>query len=109
MEKKQEWLMERKNYIGGSDLGAIAGLNPYRTALDVYLDKTSDDITEETSPAMRWGNFLEDVVAKAYSEDTGYDVEIEPNTIYRQRFDRFKLKKMKQAIVSQLSEIFLKI
>ena len=23
---KQEWLMERKNYLGGSDLGAIAGL-----------------------------------------------------------------------------------
>lgn len=79
---KQEWLMERKNYIGGSDLGAICGLNPYRTTLDVYLDKTSDDIRCETSPAMRWGNLLEDVVACAYSEDTGYDVEIEPNTIY---------------------------
>jgi putative phage-type endonuclease len=79
---KQEWLMKRKNYLGGSDLGAIAGLNPYRTALDVYLDKTSDDITEETNAAMRWGNLLEDVVAKAYSEDTGQTIEIEQNTIY---------------------------
>lgn len=79
---KQEWLKERKNYLGGSDLGAIAGLNPYRTALDVYLDKTSNNITEDTNAAMRWGNLLEDVVAKAYAEDTGYDVEIEPNTIY---------------------------
>jgi putative phage-type endonuclease len=79
---KQEWLRERKNYLGGTDLAAICGLNPYRTALDVYLDKTSDDISEETNAAMRWGTLLEDVVAKAYSEDTGYDVEIEPNTIY---------------------------
>ena len=71
MGNRQEWLRERKNYLGGSDLGAIAGLNPYRTALDVYLDKTSDDIREETNAAMRWGNLLEDVVAKAYSEDTG--------------------------------------
>ncbi len=71
MENKQEWLRERKNYLGGSDLGAIAGLNPYRTALDVYLDKTSDDITEETNAAMRWGNLLEEAVAEAYSEDTG--------------------------------------
>jgi putative phage-type endonuclease len=91
MENKQEWLREhwlkeRKNYIGGSDLGAICGLNPYRTALDVYLDKTSDDISEETNAAMRWGNLLEDVVAKAYSEDTGYDVEIEPNTIYHPEY-----------------------
>jgi putative phage-type endonuclease len=71
MENKQKWLRERKNYLGGSDLGAIAGLNPYRTALDVYLDKTSDDIRCETSPAMRWGNLLEEAVAEAYSEDTG--------------------------------------
>jgi putative phage-type endonuclease len=71
MKNKQEWLRERKNYLGGSDLGAIAGLNPYRTALDVYLDKTSDDITEETNAAMRWGNLLEEAVAEGYSEDTG--------------------------------------
>jgi putative phage-type endonuclease len=71
MENKQQWLRERKNYLGGSDLGAIAGLNPYRTALDVYLDKTSDDITEETNAAMRWGNLLEEAVAEGYSEDTG--------------------------------------
>ena len=79
---KQEWLRERKNYLGGTDLAAICGLNPYRTALDVYLDKTSDDISEETNAAMRWGTLLEDVVAKEYAQVTGYDVEIEPNTIY---------------------------
>jgi len=86
MKNKQEWLRERKNYLGGTDLAAICGLSPYKTALDVYLDKTSDDITEETSPAMRWGNLLEDAVSKAYSEDTGYDVEIEPNTIYHPEY-----------------------
>jgi putative phage-type endonuclease len=79
---KQEWLKERKNYLGGTDLAAICGLNPYRTALDVYLDKTSDDISEETNAAMRWGTLLEDVVAKEYAQVTGYDIEIEPNTIY---------------------------
>jgi len=82
MKNKQEWLRERKNYLGGTDLSSIAGINPYRTALDVYLDKTSDDIRCETSPAMRWGNLLEEAVAKAYSEDTGQTIEIEPNTIY---------------------------
>ena len=82
MESKQEWLRERKNYLGGSDLGSIAGLNPYRTALDVYLDKTSDDIACETSPAMRWGTLLEDTIAKEYAEVTGQTIEIEPNTIY---------------------------
>ena len=82
MENKQEWLRERKNYLGGSDLGAICGLSPYRTALDVYLDKTSNDISEDTNAAMRWGTLLEDIIAKEYAQVTGYDVEIEPNTIY---------------------------
>ena len=87
MESKQEWLRERKNYIGGSDLGAICGLNPYRTALDVYLDKTSDDIACETSPAMRWGTLLEDTIAKEYAEVTGQTIEIEPNTIYHPEYE----------------------
>lgn len=82
MQGKQEWLRERKNYLGGTDLAAIAGLNPYRTALDVYLDKTSGDIREETNDAMRWGNLLEEAVAKEYAEVTGQKIEIEPNTIY---------------------------
>ena len=86
MYNKQEWLRERKNYIGGTDLASVVGLNPYKTALDVYLDKTSDDIREETSPAMRWGTLLEDVVAKEYAEVTGYNLEIEPNVLYHPEY-----------------------
>jgi putative phage-type endonuclease len=86
MENKQEWLLMRKNYLGGSDLGAIAGLNPYRTALDVYLDKTRDDIACESSPAMKWGTLLEDTIAKEYAEVTGQTIEIEPNTIYHPEY-----------------------
>lgn len=39
-----KWFKERKTYIGGSDIGAIVGMNKYKTAVDVYLDKTSEDI-----------------------------------------------------------------
>ena len=86
MGNRQEWLRERKNYLGGTDLAAIAGLNPYRTALDVYLDKTSSDIREETNDAMRWGNLLEEAVAKAYSEDTGYFLKIADGPIYHSEY-----------------------
>ena len=34
---KREWLLYRKQGIGGSDAGAICGLNSYRTAMQVYL------------------------------------------------------------------------
>jgi len=83
---KQEWLRERKNYLGGTDLAAICGLSPYRTALDVYLDKTSDDIAEDTNSAMHWGTLLEDVIAKEYAQVTGQTIEIEPNTIYHPEY-----------------------
>jgi len=86
MYNKQEWLRERKNYIGGTDLASIVGLSPYKTALDVYLDKTSDDIREESSPAMKWGSLLEDVIAKEYAEVTGYNLEIEPNVLYHPKY-----------------------
>ena len=36
----EEWLEFRRKGIGGSDAGAICGLNPYRTAINVFLDKT---------------------------------------------------------------------
>jgi putative phage-type endonuclease len=86
MENRQEWLRERKGYIGGSDLGSICGLSSYRTALDVYLDKTSEDISSQTNAAMKWGNLLEDVIANEYSEVTGQRTEIEPNTIYHPEY-----------------------
>jgi len=72
MENKQEWLKERKNYIGGSDLGAICGLNPYRSALDVYLEKTNPDIAGEIkNDATYWGTALEPLIAAEYEKRTG--------------------------------------
>ena len=37
----EEWLQYRKMGIGGSDAGAICGLNPYVSPMQVFLDKTS--------------------------------------------------------------------
>ena len=69
---REHWLKERKNYIGGSDLGAICGLSPYRTALDVYLEKTNPDIASEVNTdATYWGTALEPVIVKEYEKRTG--------------------------------------
>ncbi len=71
MTNKEQWLKERKTYIGGSDLGSIAGVNKYKSALDVYLDKTGDSIEEITNEKCYWGNRLESVVADEYAKRTG--------------------------------------
>lgn len=73
---KQEWLEERKTYIGGSDLGSILGINNFRTELDVYFEKTAEGITEDTAgEAAYWGTVLEDVVAAEYAKRTGFKIE----------------------------------
>ena len=41
--------IDRQKYIGGSDVAAILGISPWKTALDVYLDKTTPR-KEETDP-----------------------------------------------------------
>ena len=51
----EEWLRYRKLGLGGSDVGAVCGLNPYRTAMEVYLDKTSESVEDVDNEAMRQG------------------------------------------------------
>lgn len=71
---KKEWLKYRKKGIGGSDAGAVCGLNPYRTAMQVYSDKISDTIEEIDNEAMRQGREFEDYVARRFTEATGKKV-----------------------------------
>ena len=75
MERK-EWLMLRKNGIGGSDAGAVCGLNPYVSPLEVYVSKTCEGIAEEIpdNEAMREGRDFEDYVAKRFTEASGLKV-----------------------------------
>ena len=67
----EEWLQARKSGIGGSDAGAICGLNPYTSPLAVYQDKVSETVEEKDNEAMRQGRDLEDYVARRFMEETG--------------------------------------
>ena len=72
---REDWLRLRKQGIGGSDAGAVAGMNPWKSAIDVFLDKTSGDIPEEkTTESMRLGTDLEEYVARRWEEATGKKV-----------------------------------
>lgn len=73
--EKTEWLKYRKLGIGGSDAGAVCGLNPYKTAMEVYQDKISEEVIEEPdNEAMRQGRELEDYVARRFMKATGKKV-----------------------------------
>ena len=78
----EEWLRYRKLGIGGSDAGAVCGLNPYRTAMQVYFDKTSDAVENTDNEAMRQGRDLESYVAQRFMESTRKKVR-RSNAIFR--------------------------
>lgn len=70
----EDWLKYRKRGIGGSDAGAVCGLNPYRSAMAVYLDKTTDEVEMIDNEAMRQGREFEDYVARRFMEASGKKV-----------------------------------
>lgn len=62
---------DRATGIGGSDAAAVLGLSQYKTALDVYLEKTGQAAPFEDTAATKWGRLLEPAVRQEYAERTG--------------------------------------
>jgi len=71
---RETWLEYRKQGIGGSDVAAIAGLNPWRSPMAVWLEKTGQIEPQKENEAMYWGAALEDIVAQEFSKRTGLKV-----------------------------------
>lgn len=77
---RDQWLTVRKGGIGSSDAAAAVGLNPYKSQLELWLEKTGrdgnlpkTDPNDESSP-MYWGILLEPFVAAHYTKRTGNKV-----------------------------------
>ena len=66
-------LADRSTFLGATDIAAIVGVNPpsYAQAIDVYLEKTGQSEAREETVRMAWGTRLEDIIADAYTEQTG--------------------------------------
>ena len=97
---KKSWLRYRKRGIGGSDAGAVCGLNPYRTAIQVYYDKTSDEIEEIDNEAMRQGREFEDYVAGRFCEASGKKVR-RANAMYYDEKNPFMLADVDRMVVGE--------
>jgi putative phage-type endonuclease len=75
---RDQWLKVRKQGIGSSDAAAAVGLSPYKSALELWMEKTGRDAElasavdpeDDTSP-MYWGTLLEPIVAAHYTRRTG--------------------------------------
>ena len=96
----EEWLRLRKTGIGGSDAGAICGVNPFSSAMKVFKDKTSEEVEEQDSEAVRIGHDLEDYVAQRFMEATGLKVR-KSNFMYRNKEHPFMIADVDRLIVGE--------
>lgn len=74
---RAEWLVRRRDTIGGSDAAALVGMSKYATPYTVWADKTNRLPEQEDNEAMRLGRDLEDYVARRWMEATGKKVRKE--------------------------------
>ena len=66
---------ERQTGLGGSDIGAILGLNPWRTPFQVYQEKIGEAAPFEGNLQTRFGSYAEEFVAREYCQATGRQVQ----------------------------------
>ena len=72
-----DFLTSRKTGIGGSDIAAIIGVSKFKTALEVYLSKTTDQ-PEQQGEHLYWGHALENPIIDRFVRDTGANVIRQP-------------------------------
>jgi putative phage-type endonuclease len=76
MSNREQFLLDRKLGIGGSDIAPIMGLSPYSTPLDVYRDKMNPAVIyEEESEDLKRGARVEKYILQEYCEVNGLELE----------------------------------
>lgn len=99
---RAEWLEARKQGIGGSDASIVAGLNPWKSKLKLWMEKTGQiDCEEETdNEFIYWGNALEALVAQRFMEVTGKKVR-KSNMIWQHQEHQFMLANVDRMVVGE--------
>ncbi|KGC65740.1 putative phage-type endonuclease domain protein [Burkholderia pseudomallei] len=101
---RADWLEVRRTGIGGSDAAAAVGLNPYKSQLELWLEKTGRDADlpkpdpNDTTEPIYWGTLLEPIVAAAYTQQTGHRVR-KVNAVLRHPTIPFMLANLDREVI----------
>ena len=80
------WLEERRKGIGGSDVAAIMGISPWKTAFQIYQEKRGEVKDWKGSPQMDWGKRMEPAIRQWYSDQTGRSVRLPDKIMYHKEY-----------------------
>lgn len=84
-DDRERWLQARRSGLGGSEVAAVLGIHPYKSALEVYADKCGLMPPEgETSEVARWGQIFEGPILEEFARRTGREV-VRSNELLRSR------------------------
>jgi putative phage-type endonuclease len=77
-QNESDWQEFRSNMkgIGGSDASIILGLNPFKSAFSLWLEKTGEIKPPDLSSNefIEWGNLLEPIIRNKFRKETGFEV-----------------------------------
>lgn len=85
LKNREEWLAERRNYIGGSEASAVIGYNPYQSNIDLWELKTGRRKAEDISnkPYVLYGTKAEEHLRELFKLDfPQYKVEYIDNNMF---------------------------
>ncbi len=73
---RAEWLAVRGRGIGSSDAAVAAGFSPYKSPLELWLEKTERQAPPDlaANDSVFWGTTLEHIIANVYATRTGVKV-----------------------------------
>lgn len=81
-QSREEWLEARLSGVSGSDVAAIVGMSPFRTAMDVFCEKLRLTEGQEETLQMRVGKALGPMLADEYQRQTGL-IPFRQDALYR--------------------------
>ena len=67
-DSREEWLKHRVKYIGGSDCAAIVGQNPWKSNVELWLEKTGQVMAPDISdnPNVKFGTEAEPIIRELF-------------------------------------------
>lgn len=90
LKDREEWLQHRRNYIGGSEISCVVGLNPYKNNYELWAEKVGlrepEDISDKDF--VRYGTEAEEHLRALFALDfPQYQVDyIENNSVLNTRY-----------------------
>lgn len=74
-EDRENWLLARRQGIGGSDAATIMGVDDFSSELALYVEKTNEGPPdEESSEVAEWGRLFEPLIIREFARRSGRKV-----------------------------------